>query len=626
MQVNGFLRKNRVKVLCFIAAGFSAYLIYTYGKLALVKAPVSTTTSPSVLRGAILDKNGKSLAISTNYYDVVVSPDALKDLQKFASAFAAPLELNYDSLLATLTESKGSNYVYIKRKIDQNTYEILRGISDKNGWISAVRFDRIPGRIYPENNLASQVIGYMGKDGAGLSGIEYTQQKLLSPPVTPDAPIEIQGKNVYLTIDANLQFKLEKIARDALVKTQAASLMLIAAEAKTGEILSYISLPSTNLNEYTQASMDEMKDRPATESYEPGSVFKIFSIASFLDSGAIKEDDIFLCDGIYEKRTNSGEKIVIKCLEHHGWITARDALKYSCNEALAQMAEKIESEQFLSRIRTFGFASKTGIELPGETAGAVRNTSDRFWSARSKPTIAIGQEISVSALQMVQGATAIANGGVPVKLTLIKKITSQGGIEEYIHVPQYKPQILKDSTAKYILSCMETVAKSGTGSRANLGDISIGVKTGTAQMADHVNGGYSKTDFISNCISIIPVENPEIVLYIVIEKAKGETYAGRIVAPVIGEAASVIIDHLGMSRGNAASLAHNGLITIQGNEEIAIKDTVPDFTGLPKRSLLQLLSQNKCKIKINGDGWVTSQTPSPGTPLTQDTEIELYLE
>ena len=173
MQVNGFLRKNRVKVLCFIAAGFSAYLIYTYGKLALVKAPVSTTTSPSVLRGAILDKNGKSLAISTNYYDVVVSPDALKDLQKFASAFSGPLELNYDSLLATLTESKGSNYVYIKRKIDQNTYEILRGISDKNGWISAVRFDRIPGRIYPENNLASQVIGYMGKDGAGLSGIMF---------------------------------------------------------------------------------------------------------------------------------------------------------------------------------------------------------------------------------------------------------------------------------------------------------------------------------------------------------------------------------------------------------------------------------------------------------------------
>lgn len=624
--MNGYLKKLRVYILCGLAAAFALYVLFNYAVLAFSKVPEPRASSPLVQRGSILDKNGKTLAVSTNFYHVGVTPSAIKNVEEFASLFAPVLELDESALASTITSSSNAQFVYIKKKIDQNTYEVLKELTDNNGLYSAVRFDRIPGRVYPEKELASQVIGYMGSDGTGLSGIEYTQQNTLSPPVNPDTLADVQGKNIYLTLDANLQFKLEKIANDAIERTQAASLMLVAAEAKTGEILSYISLPAADLNSYTKASPDEMKDRPATESYEPGSVFKIFSIASFYDTGVISPDDIFLCDGIYEKRTASGERIRITCLDHHGWITARDALKYSCNDALAQMSERIESEQFLAKIRSFGFGSRTGIELPGETAGSVRDTSDRYWSARSKPTIAIGQEISVSALQMVEAATAIANGGYPVQLTLIKKVTKKDGTEEYIHAPSFKKQIISDGTARYILSCMQTVAETGTGSRANLGDISIGVKTGTAQMADLVNGGYSKTDFVSNCIAIFPVENPEIILYIVIEKAKGETYAGRIVAPVIGEAASVIIDHLGMSRGGAASLAHSGLIKIEGDDKITLGSTVPDFTGLPKRSLLQLLTRDDIKIKVNGDGWVTSQTPEPGQPLTKDTEIELFLE
>ncbi len=624
--MNGYLRKLRVLILCGLAAAFSCYIAWRYFNLALSNEPVKTVTSHQVLRGSIVDKSGKPLAVAANFYHVVVTPDSIKDLNYFASEFAPALQETPESIADKITSAKSSSFVYLKKKIDQNTYETLRDITDKNGWISAVRFDRIPGRIYPENNLASQVVGYMGNEGTGLSGIEYAMQDTLSPPVNPEAPVDVQGKNIYLTIDANLQFKLEKIAREAYTKTQAASLMMIAAEARTGEILSYISLPSANLNEYSKSATEERKDKPAADSYEPGSVFKIFSVASFFDSGAIKEDDIFLCDGVYEKKTASGEKIKIKCLHHHGWITARDALKYSCNDALAQMSEQIESEQFLSRIRSFGFGSKTGIELPGETAGAVRNTSDRFWSARSKPTIAIGQEISVSALQMIQAATAIANGGYLTQLTLVKKITSQGGVEEYVHAPVYKQQIISDKSARYILNCMETVAKSGTGSKANLNDISIGVKTGTAQMADTNGRGYSETDFLSSCMAIFPVEKPEIILYIVIEKARGETLAGRIAAPVIAESASVIIDHLGMSRGGAASFAHSGLITIKNEESVKLSDSVPDFKGLPKRSLLPLLTSKDIKIKINGDGWVVSQTPEPGTEITKDMEIELFLE
>lgn len=624
--MNHYLRKWRVIFLCTLMAIFAVVILVKYTKLAFVKNIQTFSSTPIVERGSIVDRNGKALAVSTNFYHFGVTPSAIKDVSAFAQLVAPVLHQNANEIVSTITDSSDARFVYIKKKIDQNSYEELQKLCSANGFAGAVRFDRIPGRIYPENTLASQLIGYMGNDGIGLSGIEYSMQSTLSPVVTPENPGDLKGKNVYLTIDANLQFKLEKIAHEAIANTQAESLMLIAAEAKTGEILSYISLPEVNLNEYGRASQAERIDRPATQSYEPGSVFKIFSVASFLDEGVITESDIFNCDGIYKRTTNSGETIVITCLDHHGWISARDALKYSCNDALAQMSEKIESEVFLSKIRSLGFGSRTGVELPGETTGSVRSTSDRLWSARSKPTIAIGQEISVSALQMVQAATALANEGVPVQLTFISRITSHDGSEVFVHAPVLKDPVFKKSTANYLLSCMETVARSGTGTRANLSDVSIGVKTGTAQMADHVHGGYSKTDFLSNCIAIFPIEKPEIILYIVIEKAKGENYAGRIVAPVIGEAASVIIDHLGMSRGGAASLAHPGYISIMDAQQISVAGEVPDFTGKSKRELLSLLTRPDIQVKINGDGWVVSQNPPPGTPVTENMEIELFLE
>ena len=222
--------------------------------------------------------------------------------------------------------------------------------------------------------------------------------------------------------------------------------------------------------------------------YEPGSVFKIFTVASMYDAGLIKASDSFLCDGVFENRIRGGETIRIKCLEHHGWITPREALKYSCNDALAQIASRTTDENFMEMVRKLGFGQRTGIELPSETSGSVKDVNSRLWSARSKPTIAMGQEISVSALQMIQAASAIANGGIPVKPAVVKRITNRDGSIYYEHKPELKERIFREGTASYLLSCMETTATSGTGSRAHLNDISIGVKTGTAQMADKITG------------------------------------------------------------------------------------------------------------------------------------------
>lgn len=620
---NFFRRRFLIAALIFAGLIILTELAF-YLKLALIPSSQTKIYSHITERGSIVDRNGKPLAVQANFYNVGVSPKQIPDKKQFAKDVSQILQIPESKINSKIDLNSEKNYVSLKRKISEDDYRILKDITDDNQY-SFVRYDKIPGRIYPEKSLASQLIGYMGNDGIGLSGIEYSMQSVLQP--IPDDELNFQhGKNVFLTIDANLQYKLEKLSHEAMEKTQCESFMLIACEAKTGEILSYISLPSSDLNNYSDSKIQETIDRPAISAFEPGSVFKIFTVASIYDHGILKSGDTFLCDGVYEKKIKGGETIRIKCLEHHGRLTAREALKYSCNDVIGQISDKISDEQFIQDLKNFGFGSKTGIELPGETSGLLKEAGSSRWSGRTKPTIAIGQEIGVSALQMVQAATALANDGYPVQLSVIKKITNKDGSIESEHIPQKKERILKKSTADYILSCMETTATTGTGSRANIKDITIGVKTGTAQMADQKSGGYSDTDFLSNCMAIFPIDNPQVILYIVIQKAQGEYLAGRIVAPLIKDTADEIIDHLGLSRGDADTFIYNGTNEVENPQTIVIKDTVPDFSGFSKRELSPLLSRKDLKININGSGWVKNQSPAPGTPLTENTIIELNLE
>ena len=620
---NFFRRRFLIAALIFAGLIILTELAF-YLKLALIPSSQTKIYSHITERGSIVDRNGKPLAVQTNFYNVGVSPKQISDKKQFAKDVSQVLQIPESKINSKIDLNSEKNYVSLKRKLSEDDYRILKDITDDNQY-SFVRYDKIPGRIYPEKSLASQLIGYMGNDGIGLSGIEYSMQSILQP--IPDDELNYQhGKNVFLTIDANLQYKLEKLSHEAMEKTQCESFMLIACEAKTGEILSYISLPSSDLNNYSDSKIQETIDRPAISAFEPGSVFKIFTVASIYDHGILKSGDTFLCDGVYEKKIKGGETIRIKCLEHHGRLTAREALKYSCNDVIGQISDKISDEQFIQDLKNFGFGSKTGIELPGETSGLLKEAGSSRWSGRTKPTIAIGQEIGVSALQMVQAATALANDGYPVQLSVIKKITNKDGSIESEHIPQKKERILKKSTADYILSCMETTATTGTGSRANIKDITIGVKTGTAQMADQKSGGYSDTDFLSNCMAIFPIDNPQVILYIVIQKAQGEYLAGRIVAPLIKDTADEIIDHLGLSRGDADTFIYNGTNEVENPQTIVIKDTVPDFSGFSKRELSPLLSRKDLKININGSGWVKNQSPAPGTPLTENTIIELNLE
>lgn len=623
--MNEFFKKGKLIFFFSLCALCVILLLGAYLKLAIVPSKPVSQKPPVIERGTIVDRDGAPLAVQTNFYRVGVTSKDIKNKASFAKNMAAAFNMKEDELFKKIDGKSG--YVILEKKVTQDERDLIYETAHECGY-HFVNCEKIPGRIYPAGELASHLIGYMGDEGRGLSGIEFSQEHILSPPVDKSLKEPEQGKNIYLTIDSNLQYKLEQLARETMEETHAESMMLIAADCKKGEILSYISLPSANLNEYSLSTSESKINRPVNDAYEPGSVFKIFTVAIAKEYGGISIDDSFLCDGAYERKLPSGETIKIKCLDHHGWITARDALKYSCNDVLGQISDTISDEALIGKIKQLGFGSKTGIELSGETSGFVKEPSDRSWSGRSKATIAIGQEISVSAVQMVQAATSLANGGLPVKLSVISKITDKEGSVIYKHEPEYKNKVFSKATADYLLSCMETTATTGTGSKANLSDVAIGVKTGTAQMADKEKGGYSDEDFLSNCIAIFPIENPQIVLYIVVQKAKGETYAGRIVAPVIAKAADTIINHMGMSRGGAASVEHDGIITIPPSKSINIGNQLPDFTGYSIKDLLPLTlaSQHGIKFNMQGSGWVTGQSPAAGTEITENMVIELYLE
>jgi len=263
-----------------------------------------------------------------------------------------------------------------------------------------------------------------------------------------------------------------------------------------------------------------------------------------------------------------------------------------------------------------------------EIAGFLDKPGSRTWSSRTKQSIAFGQEIAVSALQMLQAAAVIANDGVLVPPKIVSRVVSADGKTEkaWDNGENQSRRVISQEVARKMRQYMvDAASSSGTGWRVSFGDLNIAVKTGTAQTSTR-EGGYSATDFISSCIALLPAESPSLVLYVAIIKPRGETYGGRIAAPAIREAAEEIVNYLGIPRGLTPWWPHEGSINIEEENMPVIGTRVPSFYGLSKKTVLPLLTRNDLHVEMWGDGWVKRQSPPPGTVLTADTVIELYFE
>ena len=625
MELNHFISKKRIIFFIGILLIFTGILVAKYARAMLGPEPEERVVKKTRERGAILDRNGKILAAATTLYNLSANKTLIGDINRLVNILSPILEISESELLDKIQDSK-SNFLYLKKKLSENEKDILKDAIQEYE-LKGLRLEAIANRIYPENALASTLIGYLGDDGKGLAGIEYSMQNILSPP-EGTAGADGNGYTVALTIDASIQYMLQQIAERTMKSAKAEAVIFLAADAKTGEILAYISEPSVDLARFSSSTQEERFDRPAYFIYEPGSVFKIFSMASFLELGTTKDTDIYTCDAqfTFKPRQSNDKKDqnVIRCLRVHGQVTPRDIIRFSCNDGMAQIADKTDIAAFAEKLHAFGFGKKTGLELPGEAAGIFAPVSS--WSTRTKHTIAFGQEIGVTSLQIVQAATAFTNKGKTLKLSLLSEILDSTGKPVYRHKPKPLEQVVSAKTAKTVLGYMQTAADDGTGSRASIKGVPIAVKTGTAQMAQADGRGYSPTDYLISCIGIFPVDDPQIILYMAVIRPVGETYGSLVAAPAISEAANAIIDFRGMGRTNAPNVTHTGIIQSHRQTPVTVGDTMPDLRGTPKRLLLDLLSRTDITVKLTGDGYVTTQSPAAGTPVVKGMIIELTLE
>ena len=612
--------KRRYIAFFTILILFSLYLLTHYAVLMITGEPSPPQRQAAGLpdRGSILDRNGRFLAIQIRFADVGVwrpsipkpgNPQNLPDLEELSNEIAGILEMSPLEIRSKI-ESSTSEFLFLKRQIDDNTARRLSSIiQDKK--IRGIILQPIVGRVYPEGKLASQIIGFVGDRNRGLEGIEFELNDILD-----GADTNGKGSQVVLTIDTYVQHILEEISARTMEETGAEAVMFAAMDPRSGDILGSVSMPDFDPNNIRSSDAVSRMNRPAIWAFEPGSTFKIFSIAALLDSGAIPANIAFNCNGSY----TSIRGAPITCLSSHGRVTPREIIISSCNVGAAYASEYINNSNFYNLLSSFGFGSRTGAGAPGETFGIFRHSSN--WTERSKPTIAFGQEISVSAYQILQAATAIANDGVLVPPRIVSKYISADGRTVTEWKNGESRRILKAETARLMRSYMTDTAASGAmGWRAAVQDLSLAVKTGTSQIIDPATRRYSETDFIASCVALLPAENPSLILYMAIVKPQGNIYGARIAAPAIREAAEALIDYIGIPRGRNPQITHPSAIDIPAIRLPIIETTVPDFTGLAKRILLPLLLRDDIKAEIYGDGWVRRQRPSAGTPVTEMTII-----
>ena len=350
---------------------------------------------------------------------------------------------------------------------------------------------------------------------------------------------------------------------------------------------------------------------------------KIFSIASFLELGGIGINSRFYCGGSYEHEDIPNP---IGDLGVYGELNPAGIIKFSSNVGAAYASETVSKDDFYQMLISLGFGSRTNLPVPGESSGLLRSPDK--WSARSKPTIAFGQEILVSAIQMASAATVFANDGLLLEPHIIDRILSPDGnvIEEMERTPVKK--VLSAETAGAMLLMMETATEEGgTAHRMKTEGLRISAKTGTSQVIDPKTGSYSDENFIASALAIFPTDAPQLIIYVVIQNPKGSSYyGGRIASPIVKRMIDETVPYLGTERSTDRVIEHSGKISVPQKPDLIIGEVIPDFTGKSKRSLLPLFTDDRFRIQMTGEGWVASQNPPAGTAVEDNMELSLVFE
>jgi len=525
-------------------------------------------------RGILYDRNQRELAITVQADSIFAVPSEIDDKPAAAQALAALVHTDPDD--AQTTEEQitarllaGRSFAWVARRVTPDVAAHVKALID-SGALKGIYFQKEFQRFYPDNEIAAQVLGYVGLDDNGLGGLEQKfEPQLHGVPgrmytaldarrhVLGSSESEPQpGQNLTLTIDENIQFLAERALDHAMDRTHADNGTVVVQDVHTGQILALAIRPAFNPNLFRRTTPALLRNHAVSDVYEPGSVFKLVTYSAALEQGVAKPDDPIDCQG--GQITLFGRTIHDEKGEHFGVITVHEALEHSSDVAAVKLALKVGQDHFYQYIRDFGFGQRSGAELPGETRGLLRPVNK--WGATSIGSIAIGQEVGVTPLQLVSMVSTIANGGVylPPRVLLPGQVDGtansqtpaapqpfKAGGELPNPLPPGAHRVISTMTSAEMRKMMEGVVLFGTGTKAQLNGYSSGGKTGTAQKIDPATHLYSKTMHIASFVGIAPVNNPVIAVAVVMDNPKGGAYHGADVsAPVFAEVAQQVLEYL----------------------------------------------------------------------------------
>jgi stage V sporulation protein D (sporulation-specific penicillin-binding protein) len=605
-------------------------------------------------RGSIVDRNGEELAVSMISLSLYVDPQEvrdnpenfpggkapIRDPRRVAAQKLAPILGMEESDLFERISSPDLRFVWIKRMLDPYEEEEVKKVL-KEEKLTGFHFQEESKRYYTKNKLAAQLLGFVGMDDKGLEGIESSMDDVLKgKPKKQNNFFDAKGNRigksgfnevitrrmntVELTIDANMQFILERSLDDAIARTKAASAAAILMDPNTGEILGMASRPTFDPNDFSEANQEAFKNRAVNIIYEPGSVFKPIMGCAGLMEGIITPDTPFDDQGSIDV---GGRRIRNWDGQGRGHIKFEDVIKYSINTGMAALGLKLGGEKETEYAKSFGFGAPTGTDVPGEQSGILYDPKEMVPS--DVATMAIGQGIAVTPLQMIRAICAIANGGKLVRPYVVRRVIAPNGevIEET--KPQVDRQVISEEVAAEMRDMMEKVVSEGGGKTAQIKGYKIAGKTGTAEKLSP-KGGYIPGVYIASFVGFVPSDHPQYAMLIMLDSPQGAFYGSQVAAPIFKDTLQQILVAKGVQPSDSRDLPSVESLTLKNQPKpVELPELTPDENGnvkLPKldgytiRQVQTILYGGGLFLVPQGSGISWKQDPPPGTVLhTGDT-------
>jgi cell division protein FtsI/penicillin-binding protein 2 len=573
------------------------------------------------IRGTIYDRSGEVLAQDIRTSSVCAYPPQIRDKAATAKKLSSILGISYRKLLRQL--KKGGGYVSIANKISPEAEAELR-----DARLRGVDLIDDTRRIYPLGRAACHVVGLINTDGKGTEGIEAELNSslegtpgwfILSHDAHGKDVVTLRslskqprtGANVVLSIDSRYQTIAASSLRRAIAENRAVAGTILMVNPSTGEILAMVNEPSFEPTERRTWNREALRNRAVTDQYEPGSTFKLITLAAVLEEQIADSSSIFYAEN---GLMNFG-KFRIRDTSKHGWLTLKQFFAYSSNIVAAKLGIELGPETFYNYCRAFNFGATTGVELPGEASGRLRSPS--AWSERSLPTMAMGQEISVTSLQLVMAYAAVANDGILMRPIIIKRIEDSNGRTLKEWTPRRARRVLSSSTCKTVRELLATVVNEGTGRNARVDWCRVGGKTGTAQKYSSKLGAYSL--FVGSFIGLVPAENSRIVCLVVLDEPAEEHLGALVAAPAFKEVIETVSK---CSRPPLAPDFARIPFTVANDAPLP----VPDVRLLGEREAAQDLRSAGFRTQVRGIGTrVFRQDPSPGVLARAGVKVHLEM-